>query len=84
MPSVSAISATREPIAPRPTTPSVFTGEFAALELLLVGFQGFIQLRSILLVGKRMDILDALHDAARAQQQSGGDEFLYRIGVGSR
>jgi hypothetical protein len=77
------MSATIEPIAPRPTMPSVLPLDLVAGE---AGFRLFDErrhLRRILEIDERLHIVHAVDDAARAQQHAGHHQFLDGVGIGS-
>jgi hypothetical protein len=80
----SAISATIEPMAPRPTMPSVLPLISPPAKRAFFLFQQGGHLGGVRHVGERLNIGHAGQDAARGQQHAGHDQFLHRVGVGAR
>ena len=81
MPSLIAVSATRLPIAPRPTMPSVRCGSSTPANCFLPSSTRAS--RSARAGIEAADVAQRRHHVARRQQQRGEHQLLDRVGVGA-
>ena len=83
MPSLIAASATRQPILPRPTMPSVWPRQLDAGECLLAVLDRLVEV-GVVAASSAVDEAQRRREVARRHQHAGEHQLLDRVGVGAR